>query len=137
MELSRFSRTLELLIKNGIPILKALEIAIPVVGNEAIKLQLRQSWKELEEGGSFGGSIRKSKFFPPFMSNLILVGEESGKLVDALSEVAFSYERDTDQALKTMVSLIEPVMILIMGSIVGFIVVAMLLPIFEINTMAR
>lgn len=136
-ELSRFSRTLELLIKNGIPILKAIDIAIPVLENEVIKNQLRQSYKQLEQGGSFGRSLKNSKVFPLFMSNLITVGEESGRLDEALAEVASSYERDTDEAMRIMVSLLEPLMILGMGLIVGFIVVAMLLPIFEINVMAR
>lgn len=136
-ELSRFSRTLELLIKNGIPILKAIDLAIPVLENEVIKNQLRQSYKQLEQGGSFGKSLKNSKVFPPFMSNLLTVGEESGKLDEALGEVASSYERDTDEAMRTMASLLEPLMILGMGLVVGFIVVAMLLPIFEINVMAR
>ncbi|MBU1125678.1 MAG: type II secretion system F family protein [Candidatus Omnitrophica bacterium] len=136
-ELARFCRTLELLLHNGIPILKALEVAAPVVNNEIIRDQLREGYKVLEQGGSFGRSIKDSKLFPVFMSNLLIVGEESGKLMDALSEVATSYEHDTDEAIKVMSSLLEPLMILGMGIIVGFIVVAMLLPIFEINVMAR
>lgn len=136
-EIARFSRTLELLIKGGIPILKALEISIPVLENEIIKTHLRKSYKELEQGGSFGRSLKNSSIFPLFMSNLIVVGEESGRLDDALREVANAYERDTDEALKVMSSLLEPVMILVTGLIVGFIVIAMLLPIFEINVMTR
>jgi len=136
-ELARFSRTLELLIRNGIPILRAIDIAIPVLENEIIKDQLRQSYKELEQGGSFGRSLKKSKLFPIFMSNLIIVGEESGRLDESLSETASSYERDTDEAIRIMASLLEPLMILVMGLIVGFIVVAMLLPVFEINVMVR
>ena len=84
-----------------------------------------------------GKSLRGSKLIPLFMSNLISVGEESGKLQDALEEVANSYERDTDEAIRIMSSLLEPVMILIMGLMVGFIVVAMLLPIFDMNTIVR
>ena len=136
-ELGRFSRTLELLIKSGIPILKAINVAIPVIDNEIIKEKLKDSYKDLEQGGSFGRSLKNSKLFPLFISNLIIVGEESGKLSDALAEVANSYERDTDEAIKIMTNLLEPLMILVMGLIVGFIVVAMLLPIFEINVMAR
>jgi general secretion pathway protein F len=136
-ELSRFCRTLGLLIKNGIPILKAIDLATPVLGNELIKTQLKQSYKELEQGGSFGRSLKNSKLFPSFVSNLIIVGEQSGKLDDALAEVALSYERDTDEAIRIMASLLEPLMILVMGLIVGFIVIAMLLPIFEINMMVR
>jgi len=136
-EAGRFSRTLELLLKNGIPILRAIEIAIPVIGNEVMKNQLRQSYQELQQGGSLGKSLKNSKIFPVFMSNLISVGEESGRLDEALGEVANSYERDTDEAIRMMNSLLEPLMILAMGLIIGFIVVSMLLPIFEINVMSR
>ena len=136
-ELSRFSRTLELLIKNGISILRAIDVAIPVLNNEIIKKQLKESYKDLEQGGSFGRSLKKSKLFPPFMSNLIIVGEESGRLEGALSEIASSYERDTDERIKTMANLLEPLLILGMGLVVGFIVMAMLLPIFEINVMTN
>ncbi|MDB4349907.1 type II secretion system F family protein [Omnitrophica bacterium] len=132
-ELARFGRTLELLIRNGIPILRAINIAIPVLDNEIIKNQLKQSYKDLEQGGSFGRSLKNSALFPAFMSNLIIVGEESGKLEEALAEVSTSYERDVDEAVKIMSNLLEPLMILVMGLIVGFIVIAMLLPIFEIN----
>lgn len=71
------------------------------------------------------------------MSNIIIIGEESGKLEEALAEAANSYEQETDEILKMMMSLLEPAMILVMGLIVGFIVISMLLPIFEINMMTR
>ncbi|MDD5194409.1 MAG: type II secretion system F family protein [Candidatus Omnitrophica bacterium] len=135
-ELARFCLTLELLIHSGIPILRAIEIAIPVLSNEVIKEQLRSSHKALEAGGSFGRSLKESKVFPLFMSNLLIVGEESGKLSDSLKEIGSSYERDTEEALKVFATLLEPLMILVMGLIVGFIVMAMLLPIFEINLLA-
>jgi len=135
--LSRFSRTLELLIKNGIPILKAIDIAVAVVNNEIVKEKLKTSYEELEQGGSFGKSLKTSGLLPSFMTNLVIVGEESGKLAEALGEVADTYERETDEAVRIMTNLLEPLMILIMGLIVAFIVIAMLLPIFEINLMAR
>jgi len=136
-ELARFSRTLELLIKSGIPILRAINVAIPVVDNQVLSDKLKISYKELEQGGSFGRSLKSAKVFPLLMTNLIIVGEESGKLSDALGEVAATYERETDETIKVMTNLLEPLMILFMGLIVGFIVISMLLPIFEINMMAR
>jgi len=136
-ELARFARTLELLLRSGISILRAINVTIPVLDNEIIKTQLFSSYKELEQGGSFGRSLKNSKVIPSFMTNLLIVGEESGKLDDALTEVAASYERDTDEAIRVMSSLLEPLMILLMGLVVGFIVVAMLLPIFEMNMMVR
>jgi len=135
-QLAQFSRTLELLIQSSIPILKAIKIAIPILDNSVIQDELVKSCKDLEEGSSFGKSLAKSKIFPKFMTSLIIVGEESGRMDEALGEIAATYERDTDEAVKMMTSLLEPILILVMGLIVGFIVVAMLLPIFEINMMA-
>ena len=135
VELARFSRTLEVLLKNGISILKATDIAIPVMSNEILKAQIRKSYKALEAGDSFGRSLKGARFFPAFMSNLMMVGEESGKLDEALGEVADFYERETDEAIKVLSSLMEPIMILVIGGIVGFIVIAMMLPIFDISPM--
>jgi general secretion pathway protein F len=137
MEISRFCRSLELLLKNGIPILKALEIATPIIANAALREQLKESWRQLEQGGSFGASLKESRIFPAFMSNLIIVGEESGKLDEALAEVAGVYERDTDEAIRVASNLLEPLMILALGLVLGFIVVAMMLPIFEMNLMPQ
>jgi len=136
-DLACFSRTLELLIKSGLPILQALQISVQVLDNELIRERLIKSHRDLEQGGSFGRSMKDSKLLPLFMVNLISVGEESGNLAGALGEVADSYERDTDEMIRIMSSLLEPLMILVMGVIVGFIVVAMLLPIFEINMISR
>ncbi|MFH1578364.1 MAG: type II secretion system F family protein, partial [Candidatus Omnitrophota bacterium] len=132
-ELVRFSRSLELMIRSGIPILRAIDVSIPVLTNEIIRRQLLESSKKLEQGGSFGESLKRSKIFPALMTNLIIIGEESGRLDEALAEVALTYEKDVDDAIKVMTSLLEPIMILTMGLMVGFIVVAMLLPIFQIS----
>jgi len=136
-ELNRFCRTLELLLNSGVGLLQAIAVALPVVSNLMIKEQLNTSGRELEKGGSFGRSLKNSRILPAFMTNLLIIGEESGKITAALDEIATSYERDTEEAIKIMTNLLEPLMILGMGLIVGFIVVAMLLPIFEINVMAR
>ena len=137
VDLARFSRTLELLIKNSIPILKAIEVAIPTLNNEVIRRDLWRSYKELEQGGSFGKSLKKSALFPAFMTNLLIIGEESGRLEEALSEIADSYERQSNEATKVMTTLLEPMIILVMGVVVGFIVIAMLLPVFQINLMIQ
>jgi len=136
-ELARFSRTMQMLLESGIPILRAIQLTLPVMGNEILKNELAKSYAELEQGGSFGKSLRNSSLIPAFMSNMLSVGEESGKLDSALKELADAYERETDDVIKAAGSLIEPVMILGMGLIVGFIVISMLLPIFELNTMVR
>ncbi|MFC1709575.1 type II secretion system F family protein [Candidatus Omnitrophota bacterium] len=136
-ELARFSRTLEVLIKSGISILEALEVAIPVLDNEVIREEVARSEKDLREGSSFGRSLESAKSIPEFMTSLTIVGEESGRLDEAMAEIATSYERDTDEAVKMMTSLLEPLMILIMGLIVGLIVISMLLPIFQMNMMVQ
>ncbi|MCH7590705.1 type II secretion system F family protein [PVC group bacterium] len=132
-EISRFARTLEILIRNGITILKALDVSIPVLKNEVLKNALKTSYEQLERGRPLGESLKDVKVFPLFMTNLLIVGEETGSLDEALSEVASSYERDTDEVSRILANLMEPLIILFMGLIVGFIVMAMLLPIFEIN----
>jgi type II secretory pathway component PulF len=136
-ELARFARTLEQLLRSGLPILKAINITVPTLENEVVKSQLAQSHKSLEQGGSFCASLKNSRIIPSFMINLISVGEESGKIDDSLKEIAGAYEKDTEEALRVMNNLLEPVMILGMGLVVGFIVMAMLLPIFEMNTMLQ
>ena len=136
-EVARASRTLELLIKSGISIIKGIETVVPILGNEVLRREFSKCTQDLKEGGSFGKSLKKSKRFPVFMTNLIVVGEESGKLDEALSEIATFYERETDEALRMMTSLLEPLMILVMGFVVGFIVISMLLPMFELNMMVK
>jgi len=133
VELMRFARTLEILIRSGIPILKAIKVTVPVLQNELIKEKVTAGKKILQEGGSFTKSLEVSGFFPEFMINLLLVGEESGRLAESLAEIGNTYERETEETIKTMISLIEPVLILIMGVVVGFIVFSMLFPLFQIT----
>ena len=132
-ELARFSRTMELLIKSGIPILRAIEITGPVLSNTVLSGKFVKILSEITGGGSLGKSMRQANVFPLFMSNLVMVGEESGKLDEAMEEIANFYERETDEAIRILTSLLEPLMILVMGAVVGFIVIAMLLPMFELN----
>ncbi len=132
-EIARFARTLELLLKSGVSILKAIETTAPVLGNVVLRNELIRCLQDLKEGGSLGKSLKKSKRFPLFMTNLLMIGEEAGKMDEALSEIALFYERETDEAIRAMTSLLEPLMILGMGLVVGFIVIAMLLPMFELN----
>lgn len=138
-ELGKFCRTLSLLLTNGIPILSALEIIIPTVDNLALGRQLKKVTEGLRGGNQFAVGLKSSgrKYFPPFMSNLIAVGEESGRLDETLAEIANSYERETDEMIKIGLSLVEPALILIMGAVVGFVVISMLLPIFTMGTMVQ
>lgn len=131
--LARLSRTLAVLLANGIPLLWAIKITIPTVDNEIFKSELNSMYKDISEGTSLEQSIKKSVWFPRFVSNMLAVGEKGGNLEEALLEVANFYEREVDKATRIMTSLFEPAIILAMGLVVGFIVFAMFLPIFQIN----
>ncbi len=132
-EMARFSRTMELLLKSGVTVLRAIEITTPVLKNVILRAEFSKAYQSITGGGSLGKSLKESKIVPMFVSNLISIGEESGKLDDTMSEIADLYERETDEAIRVMTSLMEPLMILVMGGIVGFIVIAMMLPMFELN----
>lgn len=136
-ESANLASSLSLLISNGIPILGALEIVIPTLSNEVIKDALKKITNDIKLGGSMSKGLQNSPYFFPFMNNMIRVGEEGGRLDEVLTEVASFYEREISENIKVALSLLEPALILIMGLVVGFIVLSMLLPIFEINVMAQ
>ena len=136
-ELALFSRTFFFLIRRGHTILKALGLTIPILDNQVFKKDFLRAKEELEDGASLGNSLKKSKLFPSFVISLISIGEESGRLDAALGELADNYEKELDGSIKIFTTLLEPVLILIMGLLVGFVVMAMLLPIFQINIMIR
>ena len=135
-EFARFCRTLVMLSKGGVSVLRAIEIAIPILSNEVIKQHLQECKDDLVSGGSFGQSLKKFKEIPSMMGDLIAVGEESGHLDDVLGEIASTYEQETDEQIKLMTTLFEPIMILVVGLMIGFIVFSMLLPIFSIDVLA-
>ncbi len=137
VELGRMARTLELLLKSGIPILRALQIATPVLNNELIKEAFSRSQADLAKGNSLGLSLRQSPLIPVVVSDLVVVAEETGSLTEIFHEIAETYEEETKETIKVMTTLMEPVMILIVGSVVGFIVFAMLLPVFQIDALVR
>jgi len=134
-ELACFSRTLGLLLKSGVQLLRAIKVSIPTLDNEIIREDLKQSYKDIEQGESLGSSLKRKHIFPRFLVNLISVGEESGRMEETLEELAQIYEAETDEAVKIMTNLLEPILILIMGVVVGFIIISMLLPVFQINMM--
>ncbi|MEA3328880.1 MAG: type II secretion system F family protein [Candidatus Omnitrophota bacterium] len=131
--LAAFSRTFGILLANGIPVFQALEISIPTVDNEVFRSELRKVCHGVVDGVSLEQSMKRSDLFPRFMTNMLAVGERGGNLKEALLDVADFYERQLNKAVKVMTSLLEPIIILAVGLVVGFIVFAMLMPIFSIN----
>ncbi len=131
--LASFCRTFALLLANGIPLLQAIKITIPTLDNEIFRSELEMVRKGIVAGMSLEQSMKKSAWFPRFMTNMLAVGERGGDLEEALLEVAHFYEREVEKITKIVTSLLEPAIILVMGLVVGFVVFAMLLPIFQIN----
>ncbi|KPL10361.1 hypothetical protein AMJ85_05920 [candidate division BRC1 bacterium SM23_51] len=135
-EVARFARTFGALLRNGVSILPALEIVIEVMANNVVRREVAQIPQEISQGAGVANPLRDSKVFPPVVVNMIAIGEETGRLDEVLVRVAQSYEIEVDRSIRALVSLIEPLIILVMGLVVGFIVVAMLLPIFSLDPSA-
>ena len=135
--IARFNRTLGTLIKSGVPILKAIKITQGVIVNRIFSVELNKIYDGLKEGKSLSQLLTQSKEFPPIIADMVAVGEKTGNLGDSLFKIATSYEEEVENELKALTSLLEPVIILIMGVIVGFIVLSMLLPVFELTAVMR
>ena len=133
LEIARFARSFGLQIAQGIPILQATDTAVTVVTHLVIRRELARLPEQLRQGNALSSCLRETSVATPFLVNTVSVGEESGKVSEALIEVATYYERDSERLLQTLATLLEPVLILGMGLIVGFIVMAVLLPIFEMS----
>lgn len=136
-EISRLMRTLSLLLASGISITPALDILISTVDNAALKAEAQKFKDKINSGSSLSESFKASGLFPEFVNNIVSIGEETGALDKALMRIAEDYEKQVDRVLKNLTRMLEPVIILVMGLIVGFIVLSMLLPIFQINIIAR
>ncbi len=130
---ARFSRTLSTLIRSGVPILGALEIVGKTSGNVVIEDAVEKARIGIREGESISAPLAMSKAFPPMVTRMISVGEESGELEKMLTKIADFYEDQVDAAVSGLTSLIEPLIIAFLGIVVGSIVIAMFLPIFKLT----
>ncbi|HEX9780017.1 MAG TPA: type II secretion system F family protein [bacterium] len=134
VELARFCRSFGLLLDHGISILQAVEVAMTVVRHPVIRRDLGRLPELLRQGTTLAASLNEVPGMTPFVINTVAVGEEAGRAGPALSEVAAFHERDMDRNLQVAAALLEPAMVLLVGAIVGWIVMAVLLPIFELGT---
>jgi type II secretory pathway component PulF len=132
--LSRFARTLGTLAKSGVSLLPALKIVENTIGNRILAKQVARVAEETRGGDSLAGPLRKMNLFPRTVVQMIDVGEESGKLDEMLLKVAEIEERHMRARTKTLISLLAPALILVVGALVGFIVIALLLPIFKMSS---
>jgi len=130
----RFARTLSFLLEGGLPVLRALELAARSVGNTLIEMRIAEAGKAVAEGARLSASLEG---FPPVLLQLISTGERSGQLVEILKNAADSYEEEFSRRMQKALSILEPAMILCMGFVVGLIVLAVLLPIFQLNQLIK
>lgn len=136
IEVSRFSLTMSTLLKSGVPILQAMDIVQSILINRVISDAVGNIKQSLRRGKGLSGPLQDAGVFPPMAVHMVTVGETSGALDDMLARVSKTYDKEVEQAIKQVISLIEPFMILLMALVIGFIVVSMLLAIFSANDIA-
>jgi general secretion pathway protein F len=133
LELARLTRTLGALMKSGLPVLTAMEITQRVVQNSLIAQAMNKIRDSVHKGDNVAHAVRSTGLFPPVVYHLIATGQLSGQIEDSLIEIAEMYDGEVQASVRTLTMLLEPVILLVMGAVVAFIVLAILLPIFEIN----
>jgi type IV pilus assembly protein PilC len=129
---AKFTRTLGTLLSSGVSILDALEITAKTAGNRVIQKAIQKSVVSIAEGDTITQPLKETAVFPPMVTQMIAVGEKTGGLDDMLNKIADFYEEEVDAAVAALTSLIEPVIIVLMGAVIGFILIAMYLPMFDI-----
>ncbi len=135
MSISRFSRTLGTLVNSGVPMLRALEIVAETAGNVVIAKAVTDARNCVREGQKISQPLEASGMFPPMVTQMIDIGEETGRMSDMLIKVSTFYDNEVEVAVKALTSLIEPALIVFLGGIVGFIVASIMVPRFTmINT---
>mgnify|MGYP000859472421 CR=1 FL=1 len=137
LALARFSRVLGLLLGSGVPLLRSLEISAEAVVNRSYRNVLDEARLRVAEGGRLSGVLAQSPLFPPLLTHLIDVGERSGSLETSLETAGQSFEREFEASVSRLLGLLEPLLVLAMGFMVGLVVIAVLLPIFELNQLIR
>jgi type IV pilus assembly protein PilC len=130
--LARWSRTLSALVSAGVPLLQALDITGKTAGNTVVEEAMAGVIESVKSGGTIADPLKDSPVFPAMVSHMVSVGEETGSLDTMLSKIADFYEDQVDAAVKSLTSILEPVMIVLVGGIVGFIVISMYLPLFKV-----
>jgi len=131
--LARFSRTFSTLVKSGVPILAAMEIVSETAGNKVLQEVVDEAKTSVKQGDTLSEPLAKSPVFPPMVTKMIAIGERSGALETLLEKIATFYDEQVETEVKSLTSLIEPIMIAIMGFLVGGIVLAVFLPIFKLQ----
>lgn len=133
--LARFSRTLSNLLTGGTPLSSALQHAKEALGNSVLEAEIDRASQEIIDGGRFSTSLQTSSYIPPLFSKMVHIGEETGRLAPILGNLAHLYEEDSERVLERSVSLIQPILLIIMGAIIGSTLLAILLPLADYGSM--
>lgn len=133
-EMAKFARTFGTLMDNGVPVLTALRITAETMTNAVVKNEVQSTHDLVKEGESISDSLKKCPHFPPIVVSMFAVGEESGRIGVIAKRIADAYDIEVDRAVKAMVTLFEPTLIIVMGVIIGFLVIAMLLPMLTLSS---
>jgi len=131
---SKFTRTLETLISNGVPILDALIITAKTAGNKFIEKYVMQARTQIQEGKTLAEPLKQAKVFPHMVVSMIGVGEQAGALDEMLSKIADFYDQEVDTAVEALTSIIEPFLMIFLGVVVGAIVIALFLPLLTVSS---
>ena len=135
--ISRFSRSLSVLLTGGVALIESLKVTSTIIGHTQLSEAIDQAIINITEGQAITTPLKSSGLFPPLVTQMIAAGERSGSLPTMLEKIADAYEFEVENAISAMTTLIEPIMILLMGVVVGFIVLSILLPIFELSQIAQ
>ena len=135
--LARWSRTFSGAVSSGVPMLQAIRLTGETSGNVVVEQAMDDVYASVKQGGSLAGPIEENPIFPPMVGHMIAVGEETGQLEHMLTKIADFYEAEVDANVKALTALIQPIMIVFVGGVVGFVVIAMYLPIFSLYDKIR
>jgi general secretion pathway protein F len=134
LSVARFSRTLATLLKSGVPLLTAMDIVKNVITNSVLADVIEKSRDSIREGESISAPLKRSGEFPPLVYHMVAIGERSGQLEDMLVNVATAYESQVDVRIGALTSLLEPLLIVLMGGVIAFVAFSILMPILQINS---
>lgn len=137
LTMSRFTRTVSVLMKTGVPIIRLLELVIPSLGNKIVQKSVQDIKKQVTEGQNISEVVQKDSLFPPIVTQMITIGEETGKLDDLLYRVSEYYDSQTDYITENLTTLIEPFMILVLGMMILFIALGIFLPMVNLMTLFK
>ncbi len=137
LAVSRFARTLATLLASGVPVLRAMEITRNVLGNTELMRVVEEARVSVREGESIAAPLKRSKRFPPIVTHMIAIGERSGQLEEMLENVANAYDNQIEARLQTLTSLLEPIMIVVMGGLAGSIAFSILMPLLQMNEFVK